>query len=69
MQFWTAARAPAAGVVVDVIDLNEIARWPMGVFRADAVVLVFFSAATQIFRSNSVVTEDNDSWDRNVSKV
>lgn len=42
---WTAARAPAVGVVVDVIDLNEIARWPMG-FSGAMLLFCFFGGYT-----------------------
>lgn len=41
LQFWTAARAPAVGVAADVIDLNKIARWPMG-FSGAMLLFCFF---------------------------
>lgn len=57
VQFWTATRAPAVGVVVDVIDLNEIARWPMGFFGAVLLFSFFGGEATQIFCSNSQLSQ------------
>lgn len=55
VQFWTTTRAPAVAVVVDVIDLNEIARWPMGF--SGAMLLFSFFGATQIFCSNSQLSQ------------
>lgn len=67
VQFWTATRAPAVAVVVDVIDLNEIARWPMG-FSGAMLLFSFFGGYTDFLLQLSVVTEDNDSWDLNMLK-